>query len=451
MYFLTFFKFLNILYSFSATLSTIRALKTSEQMCTPTQPSPLRLTGAFSTCSESVKEGLNQRHPDQTRDTSQLLQKYGYPFQTYNVITKDSYILTVYRITGSPKSTRKSHSGGKQSVYLNHGFGGASNTWNFQPKSRNLPFKLADAGYDVWLANGRGTTYSLKHTNTRYTANRDTGYWNFSFHEMGIYDVPAVTNKILSETNSRKIFYIGHSMGTTQYFIALSELPEMNDKIAAGFLLAPTAYMGHVKRESPLRLLAPLLANHPQHRPTNTSMSGKFENIHHLRQYLKRSPNEICDPTAKKCGICDNVMFLLFGYDAWQMNATELPNILAKYPNNIPMKCLAHYSQNIVSCKFQKYDYGEDGNIKEYGSQKAPEYNLRNIRAPTYFFYGEQDTLAPPNDVQITASKMQNGVLKGNYKVKNKFFNHVDFILAKDANKLVYNKILSEMKKFRRN
>jgi len=52
-----------------------------------------------------------------------------------------------------------------------------------------------------------------------------------SFHEMGIYDVPAVTDKIISVTGANKIFYVGHSMGTTQYFIGLSEIPSLNNKV----------------------------------------------------------------------------------------------------------------------------------------------------------------------------------------------------------------------------
>ncbi|ODN01192.1 Lipase 3 [Orchesella cincta] len=377
----------------------------------------------------------------------QILKTYDYPFKTYNVTTKDGYILTVYRITGSPKLTKRSKSA-KQAVYLNHGLGGASDTWNFQPDSRNLPFKLADAGYEVWLGNCRGSTYSLKHK--KYNANIDfIRYWDFSFHEMGIYDVPAVTDKILSETKTSKIFYIGHSMATTQYFVALSELPEMNDKIEAAFLLAPIAYIGHMNNG--LRLVAPLLATDAQYHVANLALMGRFQSAQQFRQQFQVSPGDLCDLTATKCGLCDNLIFLLFGYDASQMNNTELPNMFAKIPNNIGLKCVAHYSQNILTCRFQKYDYGMLRNLIEYGSIWAPEYDLQNINAPTYLFYAEQDNLGPPNDVEITARKLKSGVLKGKFKVKNKLFNHADFIIAKDADKLVYNKILSEMKKYKAN
>jgi len=95
----------------------------------------------------------------------------------------------------------------------------------------------------------------------QYLNQRDYKVLHFSFHEMGIYDLPKVTETILLETNTKKIFYVGHSIGTTQYFIALSELPELNNQIYAGFLLSPIAYIGHANNI--LRQVVPLLGPFP--------------------------------------------------------------------------------------------------------------------------------------------------------------------------------------------
>jgi lysosomal acid lipase/cholesteryl ester hydrolase len=47
-------------------------------------------------------------------------------------------------------------------------------------------FILADAGYDVWLGNNRGNTYSM--TNLYYTPDEDD-FWNFSWDQMASSDL----------------------------------------------------------------------------------------------------------------------------------------------------------------------------------------------------------------------------------------------------------------------
>ncbi len=51
-----------------------------------------------------------------------------------------------------------------------------------------LAFIVADAGYDLWLGNARGNTYSKRHISLRHD---DSRFWDFSFHEMALYDLPS--------------------------------------------------------------------------------------------------------------------------------------------------------------------------------------------------------------------------------------------------------------------
>ena len=79
----------------------------------------------------------------------------------------------------------------------------------------------------------------------------------FSWHEMGMFDLPAMINKTLETTNQEKLYYIGHSMGTTAFLVMADMRPEMNEKIKLANLVAPVAYIGHAK--SPLKYLAPFV------------------------------------------------------------------------------------------------------------------------------------------------------------------------------------------------
>lgn len=71
---------------------------------------------------------------------------------------------------------------------------------------------------------------------------------------MGIYDLPASINYISNLINDR-VIYIGHSQGTTQFFVMAAELPNFAvEKIKVSLILAPVVFMSHIT--SPLRLLA---------------------------------------------------------------------------------------------------------------------------------------------------------------------------------------------------
>jgi lysosomal acid lipase/cholesteryl ester hydrolase len=59
-----------------------------------------------------------------------------------------------------------------------------------------------------------------------------------------------VIDYILQTTGAEQIFYTGHSMGTTIFYVLCSERPEYNSKIRAMFSLAPIAFISNMK--SPL-------------------------------------------------------------------------------------------------------------------------------------------------------------------------------------------------------
>ena len=70
-------------------------------------------------------------------------------------------------------------------------------------------------------------------------------YWSFGIDEPARYDYPVAIDYILNKTSQEDLYYIGYSMGTSHYFIMLSELPKYNEKIKAAFVMGPAVFVGN--------------------------------------------------------------------------------------------------------------------------------------------------------------------------------------------------------------
>lgn len=71
-------------------------------------------------------------------------------------------------------------------------------------------------------------------------------FFHISWHELGTHDLPSMIDFILAKTGQKKLYYMGHSQGTTMFFVMASELPDYNDKIQAMFALAPISFSSHM-------------------------------------------------------------------------------------------------------------------------------------------------------------------------------------------------------------
>lgn len=160
----------------------------------------------------------------------------GYQSECHNVKTDDGYKLKIHRVLPKAESIYKG------STFLMHGLFRNSCDFLASGPQTALTYYLADNGFDVWLGNARGTNFCQHHEN--FTSDSKE-FWNFSFHEIGLYDVSAMLNFMLDHTKETKTFYIGHSQGTSALVALLASLPHYNKKIAQAHLMTPALFMKH--------------------------------------------------------------------------------------------------------------------------------------------------------------------------------------------------------------
>ncbi|XP_037903760.1 lipase 1-like [Hermetia illucens] len=357
--------------------------------------------------------------------TPQLIKKYGYPDETHQVETEDGYILEVHRIARP----------GAQPIYLQHGNLDSSGTWVLMGPNLGLGYYLWELGYDIWMGNNRGNRYSKKH---KTLSPSDSSFWDFSWHEIGINDLPATIDYILGHTGFEKLHYIGHSQGTTSFFVMASERPEYNDKIISMQALAPVASFIDIK--SPYILYIATWLEAVDYWSTMFGVNEFSAND----EVKSQSKILLCNDDSLYQLACANDLFLIGGFDQAQLNYTMLPVINGHTPAGASVKQMLHYGQLARYKNFCQYDYGWYLNFFQYFSYFPPCYDLKKITAPVILHHATNDWLAPSYDVNQLFEDLGNP--RGKYLVPYPEFNHFDFIWGIDSRVLVHNKIVSVLK-----
>ncbi|XP_055716021.1 lipase 3-like [Phlebotomus papatasi] len=362
-----------------------------------------------------------------------MIESYGYPVETHVAQTADGYLLTMHRIPYG-RAPGAGPAPNKPIAFLQHGLLCSSADWVVIGPDRALAYLLADEGYDVWMGNARGNTHSRAHI----SINPDRrAFWDFSWHEIGILDLPAMIDYVFRNTGQSKLHYVGHSQGTTSLFIMLSLRPEYNNVILSAHALAPVAFMNNLR--SPfVRAFAPFVNS----LDTITSLLGMNEfmpssTMMQMGGYLT------CRDTSPFQEVCANVLFLIAGFNSEQLNRTKLPYIMANTPAGAATRQLVHYGQLYNSGHFRQFDHGRLGNWAEYGSFSPPDYPLDRITAPIALHFSDNDWLAAVTDVHRLRAELRNVI--GAFRVPLAAFNHLDFQWAVDIRPLLYNRVISLM------
>eukprot|EP00930_Biecheleria_cincta_P087199 TRINITY_DN76448_c0_g1_i1.p1 TRINITY_DN76448_c0_g1~~TRINITY_DN76448_c0_g1_i1.p1 ORF type:complete len:470 (-),score=63.88 TRINITY_DN76448_c0_g1_i1:266-1639(-) len=328
----------------------------------------------------------------ETAELFRLVRENGYPIESHIATTSDGMHLKMFRL---PRE-------GGHPVLLQHGVLDSAWMWVISQEFKPPAFQLYDAGYDVWLGNNRGNCFSTAWNHSVRPTESET-FWNFSFEEMGTLDFPAQVGKLLEETGSERMSYVGHSQGSTQFFIA-AQAPGVKDlvrnKIDLFVALSPVAYIGQAT--------SPILAFVDIHAESTMGTFPLSVDAAMDSSAVRDSDHMLCVLSRGK--LCELVMDAVVGG-----NWMESPRSISAYFNHFPVgssvKDITHFAQLMRSGRFQRFDYGSAGNSLRYNSQSPPEYNLSKLTVPTALFFGQYDAWVAPADARKLLQDVNSAVV----------------------------------------
>ncbi|CAN8216710.1 unnamed protein product [Coccothraustes coccothraustes] len=362
------------------------------------------------------------KNPEARMNISEMVSFWGYPSEEYDVVTEDGYILQLNRI---PHGRGNAGCQGVRPVaLLQHGLLAEGSSWLTNLANSSLGFILADAGYDVWIGNSRGNTWSRRHQVLTTTQDE---FWAFSFDEMAKYDLPAMISFIEQKTGQKQLYYIGHSQGTTIGFIAFSTMPELARKIKVFFALSPVTTV--IFSQSLFRKLSVF------------SDSGLKE-LFGTREFLPHTAlGEVVLSRFCVCSkVCKHILAMIFGFNWKNTNMSRFDVYMGHTPAGSSVQNIIHWLQLYQTGEFKHYDYGSD-NVLHYNQDTPPLYRVEEMPVPTAVWSGGQDWAADWRDVLQLLPRISHLVSYTHIPD----WNHWDFVWGLDAPGRLYSSILRLM------
>jgi len=350
--------------------------------------------------------------------TDQLIKYYGYEVDSYNVTTEDGYILTVFRCYSKEFAIDE-----LEPILLQHGMMDTSDSFCLNPGIQSLAYFFASKKYLVYMPNSRGNRYSRAHQTL--DPNQIPGeFWDFSFTEMGVRDLPVVIDSILEQTGMEKIACIGHSQGATIFLILLSLRPEYNDKIKLVSMMAPFSYMNNVG--FPLNAILEFF-----------SQLLPFKDVEFVpNSLLQRTMSQIVCQIDNGT-ICNSMINFVLGPSVNQRNNSMLPVYLCHLPAGSSINQFIHFGQEVA----RKY-FGPM--IRNILGKTPKDFPIHRITAPISIHYSPTDPHTNTLDIEKLRSNLQNVIdVQEIIDVK---FDHVDFIWGAHAHEIVYSRIYKLLK-----
>ena len=357
---------------------------------------------------------------DEKRTIEEIITSKGFKCETHFVTTEDGYKLKIFRIPGDKNENISDEKRNTfPPVLLQHGIFDSSDGWVCNGEEHSIAFVLAKNNFDVWLSNSRGNKYCKSHE--KYNS-QNYEFWQFSFNEMGLYDIPAVIKYIKEKNKSNeKIIYFGHSQGTTSMFSGLIQKYDFyKENIKLFVALAPIARLNHLDST-----LLSILSKISMHKLLNQiellEICPNSEGTQKVLNFMDKYAN----------GLTNFVLGLISDEDSKQCNDKNAMSVyLNHYPCGCSLKCLIHFIQIIENKKFIFFDYQKEANFHIYNQITPPEYDFSKIKdLPIILIGGENDKLSTREDIKWLVNELNENVIYAKI-VEN--MGHLSFLIGKE-------------------
>lgn len=343
----------------------------------------------------------------------------------YYIETDDSWTLSLYRYTPERIDKRR------EPIILCHGFNFNSYMWDLDEK-HSLAQYLQKRGYDVWAVNLRGSGNSSKPALSdlrsltklqiekipqilmRAPMNINKFDWTIDDHIHK--DLPAIIEFIKSETGSREVTWIGHSMGgMVMYAYLESENPEnLKRVVIIGSMInvkqPPKPVLAMVASQKPITDASLLINTTVAYQLRNLTF-GAIKLPWEELFYNKENMDEMTAIQMFRISIDDTA-----------------PGVIAQFSDMIK-------SGDFTSTD-KKFNYTE---------------NLHRINVPILFVAGSEDQMGSIETIYYAYERISSEEKEVHiFSKENGYsadYGHCDLILGKRSEEEVYNYIYNWLKK----
>lgn len=190
-------------------------------------------------------------------------------------------------------------------------------------------------------------------------------YWEYNFDHFVEFDQPTMINSVLSETNSEKLIYIGHSQGSTQFLVSTG-VHNYADKIACFIGMGTVISLENVTDHKVLKYVS------------------KISGLKILRFLGFKTVLSLPKWVTKATGILiyNNNFYFKFFFAvvnqlcgtpvATKINTDRLGVIISHEPGGASIPNVEQWVQFYKSGKLAKFDFGKKKNLSVYGSPTPP-------------------------------------------------------------------------------